>query len=289
MGRGRAPREPETDLLLSEQIGRRLLTKDGHRLGRVADLTVRLGPDRPPVARVLVRSRDVSALLPHDLLGPDLSTDLTDLAGWAVDPRHLPLGHDELLLGRDVLDTQVVDLQGRHLSRVSDVLLHRAADGRLEVVAVDLGTAALLRRLGLGALGAGTGVLGLEWKHLHLTSPRGHQVQLDADTAPFRRLDPRGLAELLARLSTASARDVVRAVQPDRAAAALHHSHPRTGRRIVEGLSGAEQRGLAAGASEEHARTLRRLGRRASPRVRPRPRYRRTEGWRVHRPTGGGR
>lgn len=261
MGPGRDPGVVPGDLLLTGEVGRRLATSGG-RTGRVADLTVRLGADRPPVVRALVRAGDATALVPLEVVGQDGAGNRPlDLSPWTVDPRRLPLAHDELLLARDVLDTQVVDLEGRRLSRVSDVLLRRDAAGRLEVVGVDLGTAGLLRRLGLGFLGAGSGVLALDWRHLHLTSPRGHLVQLDADAAPFRRLDPRGLAELLARLSTPRALDVVRAVEPSHAEAALHHSHPRTRRRLVAALAGAE---------------------------RPARRFRRTEGWRLHRPPGGG-
>ncbi|KRE96297.1 hypothetical protein ASG76_04520 [Nocardioides sp. Soil774] len=282
MGPGRAPGPAGADLLLTDEVGRRVATAGGDRSGRVTDLTVRLRPDRPPVLRVLVRAGDVTALVPRDVVEQDRPLDL---AAWGVDAHHLPLARDELLLARDVLDTQVVDLRGRRLSRVSDVLLRRDAGGGLEVVGVDLGTAGLLRRLGLGFVGRG--VLALEWQHLHLTSPRGHLVQLDADAAPFRRLDPRGLAELLTRLSTPRALDVVRAVEPAHAAAALHQSHPRTGRRIVAGLSHAEQEGLVVEAADEHARTVRRLGRGGSPVARRR--FRRTEGWRLHRPPGGGR
>jgi sporulation protein YlmC with PRC-barrel domain len=275
------------DTWLTEVIGRRVLSSDGTDVGRVADLSVRLGVPRPSVVRALVRRpRGEAHLLPapavrlvatHAEVSPG-----TDLAGLEVDARHLPLADDELLLARDVLDTQVVDLRGRHLSRVSDVRLRQVGDG-LEVLAVDLGVPGLLRRLGLRVPG---GRLELEWHHLHLTSPRGHVVQLNTDTAAFRRLDPSGLAELLSRLSTSRAVDVVRALEPARAAAALHHSHPRTGRRIVQGLSTAERSDLAAGASGDHARTIRRLGQHVSP-LQAR-RYRRTEGWRVHRPPATG-
>lgn len=258
MGPGHDAGPADRDLLLTGEVGRRVTTS-GDRPGRVADLTVRLGPDRPPVLRALVRAGDATALVPLGLVGQDRPLDLS---AWTVDPHRLPLAHDELLLARDVLDTQVVDLKGRRLSRVSDVLLRRDAGGGLEVVGVDLGTAGLLRRLGLGLLGAGSGVLALDWRHLHLTSPRGHLVQLDTDAAPFRTLDPRGLAELLARLSTPRAIDVVRAVEPAHAEAALRHSHPRTRRRLVGSLTGVE-------------RPARR-------------RFRRTEGWRLHRPPGGG-
>ena len=38
------------------------------------------------------------------------------------------LDADEILLGRDVLDTQVVDVVGQRLARVADVLLDRMPD-----------------------------------------------------------------------------------------------------------------------------------------------------------------
>jgi hypothetical protein len=50
----------------------------------------------------------------------------------------------ELLLAQDVLDTQVVDLVGRRLSRVSDVFITAGPDSKLEVAAVDVGARSLL-------------------------------------------------------------------------------------------------------------------------------------------------
>jgi hypothetical protein len=273
-------------------MGRRVTAYDGRALGRVVDMTVSLGPDRPPVRRLLVQAgRSSGYLVPA--LGLERVTDRQH--GWVVrpgvdvdalraDPRHPLLEADEVLLARDVMDTQVVDLLGHHLSRVSDVLLDHGdapGEGHLEVVAVDLGTAGLLRRLGLGPL-AGASVVALEWRHLHLTSTRGHAVQLTTDRAGFRRLDPHGLAELLTRLSTSRARDVIRAVDPARAAAAIHHSHPHMGRRLVHALTSDERARLVAHATDEHARTITRLGRSASPAHHRR--YRRTAGWRLHRP-----
>ena len=281
--------------LLSHEIGRRVTAYDGRALGRVVDMTVSLGPDRPPVRRLLVHAgRSRGYLVP----ARDLERVADRQDGWVVragvdvaalraEPRRPPLEADEVLLARDVMDTQVVDLLGHHLSRVSDVLLeHPDADGArpLEVVAVDLGTAGLLRRLGLGAL-AGGSVVALEWRHLHLTSTRGHAVQLTTDQAGFRRLDPHGLAELLTRLSASRARDVIRAVDPAHAAAAIHHSHPHAGRRLVHALSSDERARLVAHASDEHARTITSLGRSTSPA--DHRRYRRTAGWRLHRPPEG--
>lgn len=276
-------------ILLSSEVGRRVVTTDGVALGRVADLSVRIGSAHPVVHRVLVRRRRHAGLLVpveafvHGTTRLEVR-DLSDVAAHRVDLRRLPLDADELLLARDVMDTQVVDLRGRRLTRVSDVLLEREGQ-RLEVVAVDLGAAGLLHRVGLGRLDTRRSVLAAEWRDLHLTSRRGHLVQLSADAAAFRHLDPEGLAELLTRLSTPDATDVIRAVEPERAAAAIHHSHPTIARRLVRALTTAERGLLLAHARDEHARTLAGLDRDVAA---PAPRrWRRTEGWRLHRPAGG--
>ena len=54
----------------------------------------------------------------------------------------------EILLRADLLDKQIVDIEGRKVIRVNDVRLDEV-DGALRVVAVDVGAAGLVRRLGI--------------------------------------------------------------------------------------------------------------------------------------------
>ncbi len=277
-----------TTVLLSELVGRPVVTATGRPVGHVADLVVAMGADRPEVERLLVRSsRATGGLTSWEdvaVLGPDHVVLSGDAAPTPVDPARPPLGGPEVLLARDVLDTQVVDLRGHRLSRVSEVLLQQTHDA-LEVAAVDLGIGGVLRRIGLGALARRRPVVAVAWTDLHLTSQRGHAAQLSTGAAGFRRLDARDLAELLARLSTHRATDVIRAVEPAHAAAALHHSHPHTGRRLLHALSQDERQRVVAAAAADHARTIRRWG---PPRsALGRRRFLRTAGWRLHRPPRG--
>ena len=288
--------EPADPVLLSEQVGRRVELGDGTRLGDLVDLTVALGVPHPRTSRALVReSRHIGHLVECDaltglsrsagpvVLGPRV--DLRTLPRRRTDPRRPELAADELLLVRDVVDTQVVDLRGHHLTRVSDVLLARDGD-QLRVQSVDLGPAAMLRRLGLRRLAGHVGEQAVDWQDLHLTSPRAHQLQLATDGATFRHLDPPDLAELLARLSTSRAMDLVRALEPGPAAAAIRHSHPRVGRRLMQHLSPREQHDLVAATPPEHARALAHLAPPATSTTSTggTRRYRRTDGWQVHRP-----
>ena len=280
--------DPQGVVFLSQQRGLRVAAAGGSPVGRLHDLTVRVGEPHPLVHRLVVRAGrhstsllpwgDVAAVTPaHVLIHPGV-----DLRSKEVDPSSLPLEDDELLLARDVMDTQVVDLEGHRLSRVSDVFLLQRDDGRLEVVAVDVGIASVLRRTRMGWLARRVAPVAVDWEDLHLTSSRGHAVQLSISTAGFRRLDARGLAELLARLSTQKATDVMRTVGPERAAAAVHDSHPLTGRRLMHALGHEDAQRLLEAAPPEQTERLAEL-RRHLPAVRRR-RFLRTAGWRVRRP-----
>lgn len=97
--------------------------------------------------------------------------------------RDLPLDRDELLLARDVVDTQVVDLHEHRLSRVSDLILARRPDSGLEVAAADVGMGAVLRRIGLSWFARHLTPVVVDWHDLHLTSSRG----TTSSSAPARR------------------------------------------------------------------------------------------------------
>lgn len=58
------------------------------------------------------------------------------MAAYIVTSLTDSLLEDEILLGRDVLDTQIVDVVGQRLARVTDVVPARTPDGRLNLVGV---------------------------------------------------------------------------------------------------------------------------------------------------------
>ena len=274
-------------MFLSRLLGRPVRSSDGIRVGRVVDMTVLYDIPHPNVHRLGVgRGRRIRYLLPWRLVQTysdeelSLPVDRMRLSAYATAPDP-NLEDRELLLAWDVLDTQVVDLVGRRLSRVSDVFLVPGSYGELEVAAVDVGAGSLLRRMGFRRLGDRFRPVAVDWAALHLTSRRGHLVQLaTADTA-LHRLDASELAELLPRLSADRAVDVVRSTHPAHSAAALHASHPETRRRLLHLLTPQELQRLVDAASPTLARLLTELH--ATPT--PSRRYLRTSGWRVRRPS----
>ena len=147
-------------LHLSRVTRQPVVTADRVRVGRLIDMTVLLAAEHPLVHRVAIGfGRRIRYLLPWsgvkelDERQLTLTASRDSMARYWVD-RGLPLEDKELCLCRDVLDTQVVDLADRRLTRVSDVLLARILDDEVEVAAVDVGLGSLLRRMGLSLFGA---------------------------------------------------------------------------------------------------------------------------------------
>jgi len=130
-------------LVFTRETGQSVRAANGMVLGQLCDLTARLGAEHPEVHRLAVGSRQhLSHLLPWSAVesfehsGVQLR-DVGPVDSFIVDSSALPLEDEELLVGRDVLDTQIVDVVGHRMAQVSDVLLTRLPDGRLEVAAVE--------------------------------------------------------------------------------------------------------------------------------------------------------
>ena len=199
-------------LALSELIGRPVRDPSGDEPGRLRDLAVRLAEPYPLVTRLrLGRGRKrrvvdwerISEIRPRALR---LSSPLDG----AVDG---PLRGDEIWLAEHVLDTQVIDIAGRRLVRVGDVALERDRDA-LRLVGVEIGKAAVLRRLGLRGLGERAGSELVDWRDLHLTSGRGHSLQLRTTASRVHRLTAEELDAVVARLTPHRAAEVLETVQP---------------------------------------------------------------------------
>ncbi len=161
------------------------------------------------------------------------------------------LAPDEILLHRDVLDTQIIDVIGQRLARVADVVLTRTRGGRLELLGAEVGFTGVLRRLGLRRRPPGEDIVA--WSDLHLTSERGHSVQLSTPRAAVHRLDARGLAALVSRVDTDAATEILAVEGPAAAADAVRAAHPEVGERMLRALSESEAERIVASMPPEHA------------------------------------
>src|SRR2546425_6241962 len=115
-------------LYLSQVLGRPILDLEGERVATLKDVIVRLGEDdHPPVAGFVARYRRRDFFLPRWRItdfgeaGVRLNSDILDL-------RPFVRRDGEVLLARDVLDKQLIDVDGKRVVRVNDVQLIEAAN-----------------------------------------------------------------------------------------------------------------------------------------------------------------
>jgi sporulation protein YlmC with PRC-barrel domain len=196
-------------LLLSDCLGRRVRDDAGATLGRIADVEVEGSERFPRVLGLVVATRGGEAVVPWRVLHGDRV---------ARDARRAPLPsrHGRVLrLARDALDAQVVDLGGLRVARVGDVELAER-DGELRAVAVEVGLASVLRRLGLRRLARRVREEWIGWDAVYLASGRGHRLQLEHRAADVQRLDHEALTALVAHLPPARGAEVLVAAQPGR-------------------------------------------------------------------------
>lgn len=247
-------------LFLSRVTGQDVLGPDGRVIGRLVDLTADLVEDSGPhlVDRVVVkRGRGALLLLPWETVanvGRDqlvLGVDAAGTERYVVDDLAEALADQEILLVRDVLDTQIVDVVGQRLARVADVVLTPTPDGHLELIGVEVGFGGVLRRLHLPVLRSGEDVV--VWADLHLTSERGHAVQLATPRAAVHHLDARGLAELVSRVDTESATEILATRNPEVAAEVVRVAHPTVGERVLRAMPAALATRIVAAMPAEHA------------------------------------
>src|SRR5216683_7474938 len=133
-------------LYLSQVLGRPILDLDGERVATLRDVIVRLGEDEhPPVAGFVARYRRRDFFMSRWRIshfgedGVRLKSDILDL-------RPFMRRDGEVLLARDVLDKQLVDVDGKRVVRVNDVQIIEAAN-EWRVTGADGSLTGLWRRL----------------------------------------------------------------------------------------------------------------------------------------------
>jgi len=135
-------------LFLTEILGAEVIDVLQRRAGTVRDLTAQV-QEPYPVVTGLVVSRRRQQVIPWSAVRTfAAATREVVLRVGRDEVRPRAADQRDIWLGRDVLDKQVVDTDGRRVVRVNDLQLV-ASGGDLLLVGADIGVRGLLRRLGI--------------------------------------------------------------------------------------------------------------------------------------------
>ncbi len=208
-------------LYLSQILGRPIRDLDGERVATIKDLIVRLGADdHPPVAGVVARYRRRDFFLSRWRVA-ELNKEGVRLNSDILDLRPFVRREGEVLLARDVLDKQLIDVDGKRVVRVNDVqIIQIAQDWR--VTGADVSLQGLWRRLApSGLIGTRRPVEVLDWANVGYLATDAATVQLKTASDKLSRLHPVEIARLAEALSYHHGSEIVESLDDETAAETL--------------------------------------------------------------------
>ena len=211
-----------SDLMaLSEIVGSAIVERQGERIARVKDVVARLREGTYPLVSGLVsRAGGRDFYIPIERVA-EIGPRQVRLVSGTVDVGRFQRRDGELLLGKDVLDRQVIDVRGTRVVRVNDLYLTLAPDG-YRVVALDTGGGAILRRVLPGTMrGRFAGRMLTDWRDVEYLMSDTPAVRLKVGHLQLRKLRPQQLARIVSELSRQEGAEVLASLDEEHAADTL--------------------------------------------------------------------
>jgi sporulation protein YlmC with PRC-barrel domain/CBS domain-containing protein len=233
-------------LFFTELMGMPVLDLKARRIGRVKDAA--LVPLEHPsrIDRYLVGGGTAWLVIRHDQVRSISLERGIELSDEQLTPYH----DDEYLLriNRDLLDQQIIDMNGRKVVRVNDLTMEvRRQDGRdvVLVLEVDIGIRSIFRRLLQGTMPAHwlrrlqqpIPPNSIRWDLCNVIEPDPHRrLRLNISYQRLENLHPADLADIVEDLGPAEREAIFETIDSEVAAEALSEVDPKMQAAILEAL-----------------------------------------------------
>jgi len=227
----------------TELVGRSVVDSTNSPVGKIADMVVSNNATYPVITAVAVQPRrgKDSVYVPWDqIVSLDEPVVLRrPLHGIAP---YQPLD-GEICIGTQVLDRQIVDVEGHKVVRANDLRLART-NGHYRLIGVDIGGQALLRRLGLQPLtkrlGLGTKENFIAWEDVDpLASQDVRGIKLRVSNGNLSKLHPADIAEIVEELSINEGVALLETLNDETAAEAIEEIDPEKQVTLLEQMASA--------------------------------------------------
>jgi magnesium transporter len=232
----------DTAIYFRRILGRKVVEAGGAAGGRLRDLVVDVAGQRPKVVAALVSSSGFERLVDFAPCRPERRGRGYVIAAKTLRDAVLP-AENLLYMRNHLLGKQIVDVDGRQLVRVDDLVLDCSPQA-CYLVAVDVGAEGLLRRLRLGGVaGAAARLLGRKasgklvlWSEVEAVDFSSTQIKLSKAYSKLDGIHPSDLADILEELDHASRVALFSSLDEERAADVLEELEPDAQAAILENL-----------------------------------------------------
>jgi len=216
---------------LSAMLGRKIQDESGRTLGRLTDVVVEAGAKFPTVKGLVAKpGRGGERIY---IPWRDIAEFKTDRVELLRPPAGVESDEGDVFLYRDLLDKQIVDMNGYRIVRVSDIRIARSG-GEMRVIGADVGVMAILRRLGLQSLverlrSERSGLLRdriVPWNLVSPIGPMPYDVRLSVPYREFLQIHPSDLADIIEQLPEDQRAKILALIEDPKAAEVLSQILP---------------------------------------------------------------
>lgn len=234
-----------TTFYFSRVVGRKIVNDFGKKVGIIKDLVVGFDESyiRPKLVAVQLKAGN--------------SVNFADISNFRVDKINGQYvfncnefhefnmeGQETLLIGKNIQDRQLVDMDGRKLVRVNDIRLAVLSNGTY-LVAADVGLQGFFRRLGIAKPLMAFLKLFKTTIPAHLilwedveTVDTGHSgIKLSKDQSNLSTLHPSDLADIIEELDRNTQLAIFASLDQEKAADVLEELEPDVQKAVLESMS----------------------------------------------------
>jgi magnesium transporter len=235
-----------SEIFLSSVLGRPVITPQGDEIGKLRDLVMIPGVNFPEVSHLLVQhnGRTLCVAWQRVTLFNHLVISVIGSVQTISEYRQR---EGDILLKRDILDRQIVDVNGAKVVRVNDLKLG-SFEERLCVFFVDVGFRGLLRRIGLEHLGEMIASLfkrqlpnyHISWEYVQLLEKNLFRLTLTVARDQLKEIHPADLAEIISKIPSDKIRFMLDSLDRGTAGEAIHELEPELRSRVISQLESSQ-------------------------------------------------
>lgn len=217
-------------MIYLSQLLKQTVYLDGQPFGKILDIAVFENRPVPPVSKFMIERQGKKITIAPEIKIEDHKLIL-------INPKvpSLPYDENDFYLNEDLLDKQVIDIDGKRLVRVNDVLME--INGQLKVIGIDIGFSGILRRLGrldkIFRLKSKT----LPWTLIEAFDYQTGAVRIKLTQNNLNYFHPSELADILEEIGTKERLGIFDVLDAQKAAEAIEETDSNTQSSILEELS----------------------------------------------------
>jgi magnesium transporter len=231
-----------TELFLSSVLGKPVIDEFGRDIGKLWDMLLIPGEVFPEVSQLLIKGKDGILSVPWKdiyLFNPFVIS----VAGTRKTVGKYTSREGEILVRRDILDKQIVDVNGAKVVRVNDLKLGSYKE-HLCIFFADVGFRGLLRRLGYEKIWEKLAALlnkslpdnHISWEYVQPLEFNVSRLALTMARDQMADMHPADIAHIISQIPSNNIRTVLTTLDTETAGEAIHELEPELRSRVISQL-----------------------------------------------------